>query len=118
MADKIIHFPSKFFSKIQGKTASLDQQLTKQTEKYLQKMARREAKLKKKLYKVDSTAANNLFDNSTEQRYAALAQQLKTDSGAARAHRLSGEYLPYVDSLKGKSVVSATKPATAGRPAA
>jgi hypothetical protein len=98
--DKIINFPAKLFGKIQGKTASLDQQLTRQTENYLQKMARREAKLKKKLYKVDSAAAKRLFANSA-QRYAALQQKIATDTGGHQAIPLTGEYQPYTDSLKG-----------------
>ncbi len=99
-ADKIINFPTKLFGKIQGKTASLDQQLTRQTEKYLQKMAKREAKLKKKLYKVDSAAAKRLFANSAQQ-YAALQQKIATDTGGHQAIPLAGEYQPYTDSLKG-----------------
>ena len=97
--DKVINFPSKFFSRIQGKTADLDKQLTTQTDTYLAKMARREERLKKKLYKVDSAAAKNLFANSVQQ-YAALAQKLKTDTGS-RTQSLSGEYQPYTDSLRG-----------------
>ena len=97
--DKVINFPSKFFSRIQGKTANLDKQLTTQTDKYLAKMARREERLRKRLYKVDSTAAKNLFANSAQQ-YAALAQKLKTDTGS-RTQSLSGEYQPYTDSLRG-----------------
>jgi hypothetical protein len=97
--DKVISFPSKFFSRIQGKTADLDKQLTAQTEKYLAKMARREERLKKKLYKIDSTAAKNLFANSAQQ-YAALGQKLKTDTGS-RTQSFSGEYQPYTDSLRG-----------------
>ena len=96
--DKVIHFPSKLFSRIQHKTADLDQQLTRQTEKYLAKMARREERLKKKLYTVDSTAAKNLFANSSQQ-YAALAQKLTTDTGS-RGQSFSGEYQPYTDSLR------------------
>jgi hypothetical protein len=38
--DKILNFPYRLFSRIQGKMAFLDQQLTQQTEKYLQRMAR------------------------------------------------------------------------------
>ncbi|HWK02146.1 MAG TPA: hypothetical protein VNS58_00850 [Puia sp.] len=98
-ADRVINFPSKFFSRIQGKTANLDKQLTEQTDKYLAKMAKREERLKKKLYKIDSTAAKNLFANSAQQ-YAALAQKLKTDTGS-RTQSLSGEYQPYTDSLQG-----------------
>jgi uncharacterized membrane-anchored protein YhcB (DUF1043 family) len=97
--DKIIHFPSKFFSRIQGKTADLDKQLTTQTEKYLGKMAKREERLKKKLYKTDSTAAKNLFANSSQQ-YAALAQKMRQDTGS-KGQSFSGEYQPYTDSLQG-----------------
>jgi len=97
--DKIINFPSTFFSRIQGKTADLDKQLTQQTEKYLEKMAKREERLKKKLYKVDSTAAKNLFANSGQQ-YAALAEKMRQDTGS-KGQSFSGEYQPYTDSLQG-----------------
>src|SRR5450631_1556175 len=96
--DKVINFPSKLFSRIQGKTADLDRQLTAQTDKYLAKMAKREERLKKKLYKLDASAAKDLFANSAQQ-YAALAQKLKTDTGC-RTQSISGEYQPYTDSLK------------------
>ena len=98
--DKILDLPSKFLSRIQGKTASLDQQLTQQTEKYLRKMQRREEKLKKKLYKVDSAAAKRLFANSAQQ-YAALGQKIAHDTGSGKPLPVSGEYQPYTDSLKG-----------------
>lgn len=99
-ATAIINFPSKFFSRIGHKTASLDEQLTRQTEKYLQKMARREERLRKKLYKVDSNAAKNLFAGSAE-RYAALSQKLAGDTGSSSSLGLSGEYQAYTDSLQG-----------------
>jgi len=95
-----INFPFKFFSRIQNRTASLDEQLTRQTEKYLQKMARREERLRKKLYKVDSTAAKNLFAGSAE-RYTALAQKLGNDTGSKSSLGLTGEYQAYTDSLQG-----------------
>jgi hypothetical protein len=98
-ANKLANFPTKLFGRIQSKTASLDQQLTNQTEKYLQRMAKREEKLRKKLSAVDSNAAKNLFAGSAE-RYAALEQKLKNDTGS-RATGLSGEYRPFIDSLKG-----------------
>jgi len=91
----IIELPSKFFRHIQGKTASLDEQLTRQTEKYLQKMARREERLRKKLYRVDSAAAKSLFAGSSE-RYAALSQKLAGDTGSTQSlglnAGLSGHY--------------------------
>ena len=69
VTDKVINFPSKLFSRIQGKTADLDKQLTSQTDKYLAKMARREERIKKKLYQIDSSAAKNLFAGDTPLRY-------------------------------------------------
>jgi hypothetical protein len=73
--------------------------LTRQTEKYLQRLARREEKIRRKLYKIDSAAAKDLFANSKGQ-YAALLCKLKNDSNALGT-KLSGEYLPYTDSLSG-----------------
>jgi hypothetical protein len=111
--DKLINFPTKLFSKIQGKTASLDQQLTRQTQNYLQKMAKREARLKKKLYKVDSAAAKRLFANSA-QEYAALGQKIASDTGGHKAIPLAGEYQPYADSLKGSLSFLQQNPQLAG----
>jgi len=98
-ATAIINLPSNFFHRIQNKTASLNEQLTHQTEKYLQKMARREERLRKKLYKFDSTAVKTLFAGSAKQ-YSALSQQLAHDTGSSSLG-LSGEYQAYVDSLQG-----------------
>jgi hypothetical protein len=97
--NKALNFPDKFFAKIQSKTSRLDRMLTRQTEKYLQRLARKEEKIKRRLYKADSTAAKELFANSAGQ-YAALAAKLKNESNTMGA-KLSGEYLPYTDSLNG-----------------
>jgi len=99
VSDKLIGFPSRLLGRIESKTTNLNKQLTEQTEKYLQKMAKREERLKKKLYKIDSTAAKDLFANSGEQ-YAALAQKMRQDTGS-KGQSFSGEYQPYTDSLRG-----------------
>ena len=100
-ADKVLHFPSRLFSKLSHRTADLNQQLTRQTEKYLRQMARQEQRLQNKLSSVDSNAAKSLFDHSQEQ-YAALLQQLRTDTGSRKQlSSLSGPYQPYADSLQG-----------------
>jgi hypothetical protein len=95
----VFNIPSHFFNRIQQKTASLDEQLTRQTEKYLQRLQRREQRLYKKLYKVDSLGAKALFAGTAD-RYAALGQKLASDTGGAVLH-LSGEYQAYTDSLQG-----------------
>jgi len=98
--DKVLNFPSRLLGKIQHKTADLDQQLTKQTEKYLRRMARREDQMRKAMIRSgDTTAAKNLFANSTQQ-YAVLAQKLQADTGS-RKMAITGEYQPYTDSLRG-----------------
>ncbi|HVW63200.1 MAG TPA: hypothetical protein VHC48_24280 [Puia sp.] len=96
----IAGLPSRFFSRIQSKIASLDDQLTRQTEKYLQKMTRREERLRKKLFKVDSNAAKSLFAGSAE-KYAALSGKLTSDTGSSGSLHLNGEYQAYTDSLQG-----------------
>lgn len=67
--DKLISLPDKLFSKLDQKTASLENKLDKQTDKYLHKLARQEHKLRKKLWKKDSILAKQLFDR-TDQKYA------------------------------------------------
>jgi exonuclease VII large subunit len=72
---KLTNLSSRLISRIQAKTASLDQQLTSQTQKYVQRMIRQEQQMKKKMYAVDSNSAKDLF-NGTEQRYTALSRRL------------------------------------------
>jgi hypothetical protein len=96
--NKILNFPSKFFSRITSKASDLNQQLTQQTEKYLQQMARQEDRLRKKLGKTDSAAAARLFANSAQQ-YAAMLQKFKGDTAAARLPAYSGTYQPNLDTL-------------------
>ncbi len=101
VTSKVLKFPSRFFSKLRTNTADINQQLTKQTQRYLEKAARQEQKMQQRLASKDSAAAKTLFGNS-QQRYAALIQQLKTDTGSrARMSTFSGSYQPYVDSLQG-----------------
>lgn len=99
LSEKVIRFPGRLFSRIQSKTARLDRQLTRQTGKYLARMARREERLRREVSDKDSLAGAQIFASSAQQ-YSALSRKISTDSGGAPG-QLSGEYLPYVDSLKG-----------------
>jgi hypothetical protein len=96
---KLVNFPSRFLNKIQSKTASLQQQLTTQTQKYIARMTRQEARLKKQLAASDSNAAKQLFAGSA-QRYQYFSQRLQQDTGSRRM-LVSGPYEPYTDSLRG-----------------
>src|SRR5437763_684683 len=100
VVDKITGFPSSFFNKINKQSASLEDRLTRQTEKYLQRLAKREKKLQRKLSKIDSNAAKQLFTGS-EQQYAQLEKKIAGGSpSAGNISRISGEYLPGLDSMK------------------
>jgi hypothetical protein len=99
LVDKITNFPSTFFSKVNKKTASLEERLTQQTQKYLQRLAKREKKLKRKLSKIDSTEAQRLFGNSEEQ-YAKMTSMMSQVSSPTGGGRVGGEYIPAMDSLK------------------
>jgi hypothetical protein len=99
VTNKVLSFPSRLLARLQKKTTDLNTQLTQQTESYLQKMARREARMQQKLSGIDSNAAKSLFNGSV-QRYAALQQQLKTDTGH-QGQTFAGVYPAYLDSMQG-----------------
>jgi hypothetical protein len=96
--DKVTKFPSRIFAKINSKSSNIDRELTKQTEKYLRKLEKKEQQIQNKLYKIDSNAAKNLFAGAQE-KYKALHRKLTSDSSISEMP-LTGEYLPYADSLK------------------
>jgi len=98
--DKLTNFPSKLFKRINGQAASLNQQLTSQTEKYLQRMARKESKLKAQLYKSDSAKAAALYPNDPQKQYAEFIRKFRQDSSRVFTS-MGPEYLPHVDSLQG-----------------
>ncbi|MBO9200790.1 MULTISPECIES: hypothetical protein [Niastella] len=97
--ERIINFPHSFLGSINKRTANLEDKLTINTEKYLRRMAKQENRLKRKLSKVDSNAAKNLFPGDPADRYEALAQKFKADTALVK-RGFTGEYLPYLDSMK------------------
>jgi hypothetical protein len=98
VVNKVTSFPMRLFGHIQSKTASLNQQLSQQTQKYLQKLQQQEQRLQKKLYSIDSNAAKKLFANSGQQ-YATLLQKLQADTGSNH-QKVTGTYQPHMDSLQ------------------
>lgn len=97
--ERVIQFPSRYITKVQNRFSHVDEHLTKQTEKYLQRLTKQENKLKRKLSRIDSAAAQRVFGNAQEQ-YNKLSDKLKNTTASA-ANTTGGEYLPYVDSIKG-----------------
>lgn len=95
---KITNFPTRLIEKIQKRSAHLEDQLLQKTEKYLEKLAKKERRIYRRLQKIDSAKAAVLIAES-KSKYDALLQQLKEPAEATGT--VSGEYLPYIDSLKG-----------------
>lgn len=88
--------PDKFNGLVSGKADEAAASITKQTDKYLSKLQKEEAKLYKKLYKIDSIAANNIFTKSQE-RYEQLKNKVKDKTGKIRTG--GGGYLPWLDTM-------------------
>src|SRR5689334_10273111 len=97
VADKIINFPTSFLNKVQNKYANIEDRLTKQTERYLMRLAKREKRLKKKMAKVDSAAAEQTFGD-VDAQYGKMLAAVRTDSLPLK--KGSGAYIPMIDSVK------------------
>lgn len=95
---RLTNFPSKFFSRINHESTTLQQRLARQTERYLKRMARKEEKLRAELYKTDSAKAAALYPQDPRQQYAALIQKFRQDSTKVFTS-MGPEYLSRVDSL-------------------
>lgn len=91
--NKTTHFPVKFIDKVNAKAERLEAKVIAGSQKYLRRLAKREARLKRKLYKLDSSAAASLFANS-QHEYERLSNELSTATGNR------GAYTPFVDSVK------------------
>ncbi|MEI9807479.1 MAG: hypothetical protein WDO16_06095 [Bacteroidota bacterium] len=95
--DLATHFPGKILSKITSKVNALENEMVGMTEKTIKKFQKRERKIQRKLTRLDSSAAQNIFGNAG-QEFASLLDNLKSAS-PPKTNRV-GEYLPNLDSLK------------------
>lgn len=96
--DRIVSFPTRLFDRLQKRSAALNTSLDRQTEKYLQRLERKEERFRHALSKKDSAAAPRFSASSG--KYNGLQEQMRNVDTASKGS-LSGEYRPYVDSLKG-----------------
>jgi hypothetical protein len=95
---RITNFPSKFFSRVNRESTTLQQRLTRQTVRYLKRMSRKEEKLRSELYKTDSAKAAALYPQDPRQEYTAWIQKFRQDSSKIFTS-MGPEYLARVDSL-------------------
>jgi len=82
---------AKYFEAVSKKAGTLEQQLDRRSEKALAKLQKHEEKIRKKLARLDSTAAKNLFAGA-QTKYKELGERLKGP------HTLT-QYIPRLDTL-------------------
>ena len=90
--------PEKFIASINKKAEKLEDKLVAKSMKVLEKFKQQEEKLRKKLYKIDSSAAKTLFDQGI-QKYSDLNKKLKGEVPIVKELK-PGNYIPFLDSIK------------------
>jgi hypothetical protein len=81
---------TQYLQAVASRAGSLEQKLDRKTEKMLARLQKQESKMKKKLMKVDSSAAANVFGNA-DAKYKELEAKLNGT--------LKGSYVAKLDSL-------------------
>ena len=90
-ADKLSR---QYIASVGAKSDQAINDIDRQTQKYLDKLQRQEAKLQKKLAKIDSLAAHNIFANSAD-KYQQLQNDIKNKS--EKLQRSTGRYNSWLD---------------------
>ena len=96
--DRLASLPSSFFNKVNRKLAGLDKDLDNKTDKYLEQLVNKEKKLQRKLSQIDSNSAKRLNMENPTDVYGHYITKFKP-AGEKESSSLTGEYMPYVDSL-------------------
>ena len=97
LSDRVLDFPGKLFNKLRTNTDQMQQRLVSQSQKYVRQMAKREARVKAKLYKIDSAKAIALF-SASDAKYQSYLSNLQ--SGAPPSNSgATQQYLSSLDSL-------------------
>lgn len=85
----------KYISSISEKSDKISSALDKQTKKYLNRLQKEEVRINRKLSKIDSIAAKNIFTDS-KKKYEDIKKDLENKS--ANLLKSSGHYFPFLDS--------------------
>jgi hypothetical protein len=94
-----IRVSEQFTRGVNRKISGMDDRLTQQSEKYLRSLSKQEATIRRKLAKLDSSRAAEIFSD-TQQAYEQLSRKLSSVNGKMDK-AFSGQYLPGLDSLQG-----------------
>ncbi len=93
------HLPSRYFNEVSAKANGLNHRLTHRTEKALHRLQIQEEKINRKLSKIDSVTAHNLFVTSIDS--LSHLQELIKRKISTIANRIpGGQYIPYLDTLQ------------------
>jgi len=87
----------KYASVVEAKVAKTEKQISNLTQSTISKLEQQEAKLYKKLYRIDSIAANNIFSEKAA-HYKKNQQRVNEKTQQAKKV-FSGEYIPYLDTV-------------------
>jgi len=87
----VMQLPPKYFESISKQVVSLDGKIDKKSRRELERYTKLEEKLTRKLARIDSVKAKNIF-NDGETKYRQLQEKLKTDGNLT-------QYIPKLDSL-------------------
>jgi hypothetical protein len=93
--DKGIIMPDAFINAVNRQSVQTEEKLTRQSAKYLRKLLKQEKNLQKKLGKIDSAAAQAIFNLGD--KYNTFLAKLKQKTAAART---GNYYIPLMDTLK------------------
>lgn len=88
---EVLPVPSQYLDRVSSKAGQLEKKLDATSEKALKKLQQQEAKMKMKLSRIDSAAANSLFGKANEQ-YKQLEEKLKLPGKLTH-------YIPQLDSM-------------------
>jgi len=89
--DSLLKMPRGYLEKVSSKASQVETKLDNKSEKALRQIRKQEERIRRKLSKIDSTAAKNVF-NTTKERYKQLEQKLKNPGKL-------GQYLPKLDTM-------------------
>jgi hypothetical protein len=89
--DSILRIPADYLEKVFSTASQLGQKLDRRSDKALDQLMKLEERMKKKLHKIDSVKANEIFGN-VEQKYVQLKERLGS--------KLPGkQYIPSLDTI-------------------
>ena len=89
-----LQLPKNYYSKIDKKLTSVNDQLTKKSLKYLAKFKRQEKRIQQKLQKLHP----ELIATDATEKYTELSQKIRSKTGGLMKI-VGGEYVPNIDSL-------------------